>query len=437
MQISKIKPIPKYIKKIIYNLDIKTQNQDGHTRYYAYLTKNAGELVKVTVAVKTYKKKWYCRQCAVHGIHSKLCFVKDMNFFFVGGYITGWYYEGASAHKSYYECNEWGWIDDKYYDVYAPVINLDYLKKFPEYKYSAIELLQGTKVLQYLRLYEEFPQLEYLMKAGLTKFYDSRQILKKIGTDIAFCKWLINNKEILSSDSYYIDVILRAYRTGRNIDELQSLKKAKLDFSHDDSYNNLKELFKGKDLERLLLYISKQKTSLSSYKDYYHACVNLELDMSEDKNRYPHDFKRWHDIRIDQNNTKKAELDALKRKELYAQFASIADKYLALEKQNGREYIAIIAHSPAELIREGDILHHCVGRMNYDQRFVREESLIFFIRLKADVNTPLVTVEYSLKSHRVLQCYGENDHKPEESILHFVNKIWLPHANRQLKLLAA
>lgn len=436
MTIEKIKPIPKYIKKTIYNLDIKTEKQDGHTRYYSYLTKNDGELVKVTVAVKTYKKQWYCRQCTVHGIHSELCFVKDMNFSYLGGYTVGWYYAGASAHKGYYEYDDWGWTGDKYYDVYAPVINLNYLQKFPEYKYSAIELLIGTKVLQYLRLYEKYPQLEYLMKAGLSKYYDSKQLLKKIGSDKTFCKWLIKNKDVLISRYFYIDVILRAYRTGRDINELQALKEAKLNFIHDDSRNNLKELFKDKDLERLLIYISKQKTSLASYKDYYRACENLGLDMNEDKNRYPHDFKRWHDIRIDQYNTQKAELDAIKRKEFYAQFASVAEKYLALEKQNGREYVAIIAHSPAELMREGDVLHHCVGRMNYDQRFVREESLIFFIRLKTDVNTPLVTVEYSLKNHKVLQCYGENDHKPEDNILHFVNKIWLPHANKQLKLLA-
>ena len=75
--------------------------------------------------------------------------------------------------------------------------------------------------------------------------------------------------------------------------------------------------------------------------------------------------------------------------------------------------------------------------MNYDQRFVREESLIFFIRTKEKPDTLLVTLECSLSDHKVLQCYGKHDHKPSEDVLHHVNKIWLPYANRTIKKLAA
>ena len=61
MKIKKIKPIPKYIEKMIYKRDVSDfPKQDGTLRYYCYLTKNDGELVKVTVAVKNRCKKWYC-----------------------------------------------------------------------------------------------------------------------------------------------------------------------------------------------------------------------------------------------------------------------------------------------------------------------------------------------------------------------------------------
>ena len=58
-------------------------------------------------------------------------------------------------------------------------------------------------------------------------------------------------------------------------------------------------------------------------------------------------------------------------------------------------------------------------------------------RLKAQPDTPLVTVEYSLHTHKILQCYGEHDHKPSDDILHYVNKVWLPYANKTIKKLAA
>lgn len=82
MKDTKIRPIPNYILARIHKKDLELcPEQKGAARYYAYLTKNDGELVKVTVAVKSKRKEWYCKQCAVHGIHSEKCFVKDMAFF--------------------------------------------------------------------------------------------------------------------------------------------------------------------------------------------------------------------------------------------------------------------------------------------------------------------------------------------------------------------
>ncbi len=195
-----------------------------------------------------------------------------------------------------------------------------------------------------------------------------------------------------------------------------------------DEYSN--------ELNRLLDYIVTQDTNISSYTDYIKACKYLKLDMSLEKHRYPHDFKKWHNIRIDEYNTAKLIEDEQKRKAFYQQFERVANKYEALQK-NGRGFIAIIAHSPSELIQEGEELKHCVGKMNYDQKFAREESLIFFIRNKEQPKVPFVTVEYSLEKRKVLQCYGEKDSKPTEQVLHFVNKIWLPYANRQLKQITA
>lgn len=66
MKIEKIKPIPKYIQKKIKLYDDQLKSAPfGRTRFYAYFTKNDGELVKVTVAVREYKN---------NGIVSRLSF---------------------------------------------------------------------------------------------------------------------------------------------------------------------------------------------------------------------------------------------------------------------------------------------------------------------------------------------------------------------------
>lgn len=83
MKIEKIKSVPKYIVERIKRYDKENLTcAPGHTRFYSYLTKNDGELVKVTVAVRNHYKQWLYKQVAVHGLNSKECFVKDMVFLY-------------------------------------------------------------------------------------------------------------------------------------------------------------------------------------------------------------------------------------------------------------------------------------------------------------------------------------------------------------------
>lgn len=438
MKIEKIKPIPKYIQKKIKLYDDKLKTAPfGRTRFYAYLTKNDGELVKITVAVKEKKNKWCCKQVAVHGVHSDKCFVKDMYYTYIGGYSVGWHAEGLTSYKPWYEYNEWGWTVDSLYDPYAPIINREYiLEHFPEYKFSAIDRFTGIDVFKYLRLYEQYPQIEYLTKLGLHNIAMSTQILRLCGKDKNFRKWIAKNRQDIVLSDYYVSSIIKAYKTGKSIYEINNFAKRKIKFDHAERMDNVKALVK-KEVGKFLDYIEKQNTNFYSYRDYLDACQYLGLDMDEEKNRYPHDFKRWHDIRIDEYRSAKALKDEQDRKDFYDKFAAVATKYLELEYDKQSAYIAIIAQKPSDLTREGELLHHCVGRMGYDQKFAREESLIFFIRMKDEPEKPLVTVEYSLKNKKVLQCYGDHDSKPDDCVMEFVNKKWLPYANRKLKQIAA
>ena len=175
-----IKPIPKYILRMIEREDKKEYPQPSkQLRFYAYLTKYRGELVKVTVAVKHYRKKLYCKAVAWHGVHSPVCFVKDLEYCYCGsmGFRVGWYGEGIQKERRWYERGVC-WAKDRYYDPWAVLVNPSFVDKFPEYTYSAYRLYHGDKLLKYLRLYELYPQLEMLMKSGLGMYYDSITILE-------------------------------------------------------------------------------------------------------------------------------------------------------------------------------------------------------------------------------------------------------------------
>lgn len=89
-----------------------------------------------------------------------------------------------------------------------------YAFKFPEFKYSAIDKYKYDDIFKYLRLYEQYPQAELLVKFGLYDLATSKQILRKIAKDKPFRKWLITNRAELSNNSYYVSTILLAYKTG-------------------------------------------------------------------------------------------------------------------------------------------------------------------------------------------------------------------------------
>lgn len=432
-----IKPIPKYILKLIQRFDAGNMRRySGYTRYYAYLTKMHGELAQVTVACKNRGRKWYCKQVAVHGVHSDYCLAKDIDCLMIAGYITGWYEQGLTRYRKWWETGKWEQCKDKFFQI-APVLNPEFALRCPEYKYSAIDEFGRWDIIKYLRLYEQYPQAEMLVKFGILDLALSKQILRKVGTDKRFRKWLANNRQELSIKEYYVETVLQSYKTGKPLSETQAFLQRKKSFNSDKDYKPIRELFKGKSLERFFDYIDKQNTSYRSYLDYLKACNYLHIDMSEDKNVFPHDFKRWHDIRIDEYHTAKRESDKKEQAKFCKRFAAVAAKYLPLQRTKVEDYLILIARSPQELVYEGDCLHHCVGRMGYDQKFAREETLIFFVRNYNAPNTPFVTLEYSIKSKKILQCYGDKDTKPSESVLNFVNQKWLPFANRKIKKLTA
>lgn len=236
MKIEKIKPIPKYIQKKIKLYDDQLKSAPfGRTRFYAYFTKNDGELVKVTVAVREYKKQWYCKPVVVHGVHSDRCFGKDIKFTFIAGYSVGWHEQGLSKYPDWYESNDWGWSSDDSFDPYAPIVNRDYiLQHFPEYKYSAVDRYTGIHVFKYLRLYEQYPQIEYLTKLGLHNIAMSTQILRLCGKDKKFRKWLAKNRQDIVLSNYYVSSIMKAYKTGKPIREINNFAKRKIKFDHAD-----------------------------------------------------------------------------------------------------------------------------------------------------------------------------------------------------------
>ena len=446
-----IKPIPKTIIAAIKREDKKHHKTPcGNSRCYSYLATWHKELVKVTVAVKHYKEKWYCKQVAVHGLRSENALVKDIEYFTIAGYVIGWHDIKACSRKKYWEDGIWYSCNGKYFDLYAPCVNLDYLERFPEYQYSEYKNAYYTEILSYLRLYEEFPEAEYLVKSGLKYYATSKTILKKMRKDKSFHKWLVAHKDNdMIAGKYYCNAILHAYANNVPIKQADMLEYRKRHLIADYHGKDIVKLaikkgVKG-EYERFFAYLDKHDISNYLYLDYIRACNFLNLDCYDDKIRYPKDFHRWHDIRIEERRVVEAEQERLRKEKakkekekLVSDFLIAAEKYLPLaDFAGGKHYAIFIARSPAELVKEGNALSHCVGHNGYDKKMANQETLIFFVRKIDELDKPFVTLEYSLKSKKVLQCYAYRNTQPEEKVLKFVHKKWLPYANKTLRKIAA
>lgn len=190
--------------------------------------------------------------------------------------------------------------------------------------------------------------------------------------------------------------------------------------------------------KQLFAYLDKKELKPSLYYDYINACSFLELNLSDTAILFPKDFMRWHDIRIDEMQTLQKKIKRKERRQLIKDFMKAAKKYLPLDGFTEQEHYAVfIAKSPAELIKEGNALSHCVGRNGYDKKMADEETLIFFVRKFDALQTPFITIEYSLEQKRILQCYGYGHCKPDDKVMQFINNKWLPHTNKQIEKIAA
>lgn len=204
-------------------------------------------------------------------------------------------------------------------------MNLQFVGTLPEFRYSAFEYYHEADILGYLRLYTAYPQIEYLMKFGLDNIAQNVTILRRCGKDKNFCKWLIKNRAEIAGNYHYIPVIMEAYKSGRSLADLQRYHEVKKCLQRTENYDTVKELFKDRNLEDLCRYITAQHTNVGTYADYVKACVYLGLDMSLERNLLPHEFRRWHDIRIDEYRTAMTIASENKRKEFYARFEAITE----------------------------------------------------------------------------------------------------------------
>lgn len=101
------------------------------------------------------------------------------------------------------------------------------------------------------------------------------------------------------------------------------------------------------------------------------------------------------------------------------EYLEVKKSYLNLNYEND-EFIIKYPDSIEDLYIEGRALHHCVG--SYVNSVINKYAYIMFLRKKSDINTPFVTLHYSINKENVILQQAHGDHNCRVSTLPRVKK---------------
>lgn len=168
-----------------------------------------------------------------------------------------------------------------------------------------------------------------------------------------------------------------------------------------DVYKKYIDLMVYTILHKLHRYISEQKiTHAQDYFDYTGWLEKMGYDMRNEFNLFPKNFEKAHDEMSKQYmkfKDKQAREDAKRFNRLLKKLKKETAEVEAMNLNIDGLFIRL-SNKLDELKKEGGSPHHCVGTY-----MEKGETMIFFIRQKAELEKPYYTLEWH---GRVIQCRG-------------------------------
>lgn len=146
------------------------------------------------------------------------------------------------------------------------------------------------------------------------------------------------------------------------------------------------------------------------YKDYINMKREQGCTFDRESEVFPRELVRRHDELVALRN----EQDKKKRiKEVLEKFPKVKElhkAYSRIYEFETEDYIICAPKDASDIVREGQVLHHCVGGNNYLSKHSRGESVILFLRKKDHPRKRYYTLE--VQGQEVIQAYGAHDKKP-------------------------
>lgn len=146
------------------------------------------------------------------------------------------------------------------------------------------------------------------------------------------------------------------------------------------------------------------KEFANDYNDYLDMARKLKYDIKNQNVLFPKNFQKAHDELskiISDMEKAKIEAEMKKRdKEIKRFFKS----YQQLFGYENKDFVVSSPSCRADIINEGDKLHHCVA--SYANRVAKGQTIILFVRKKEEPDKPFYTLNIDPKDYHQIQCRG-------------------------------
>ena len=322
------------------------------------------------------------------------------------------------------------------------------------FRYSALkeyaQKVGKINPIEYLKRYQEIPQMEVLVKIGLTgiveklvkQYYGIVANKNARRPDEFLGIWKERVRQLIkkNGDTSLLSAMKMEKRAGQRWTDEQIEQLSETGLSESKVEQAMKYMTLQKLLNRIEKYagcqyggcsgaIERIHRAATTYTDYLSMRERLGYDLNNTVYQQPHNLKKAHDKMVMETNKEEMDKHIRMAEEKYP---NIRKCYRNLRKKYFYEdetYMIRPARSAGEIVTEGRLLHHCVGGDGYLNSHNSGRTYILMLRFRSDPETPYITVEIDAKNPRIIQWYGERDRKPDEKNM----KCWIERYLENLK----
>lgn len=315
------------------------------------------------------------------------------------------------------------------------------LMKYREMVYRYHTPDGSMNIFDYLDMYERFcerPELELMIKNGYTK------MAKLIINRSSHCMLNYRAKNLAGYFRVYPERLknLKAHKGSDGVLMIYQAEKASGSKWSDDliesiiifygdsqyklkaSWDNFVEVSKYMTVQQAYnrvegYYKNRKKNEwttrsevLVEYKDYLKMRAENGYDMTNSVFLHPKNLKKAHAEMVKEQEERKSQ-ERIKEVEIkYPKIRRIFNRLNKKYHYEGHDMIIRPAKSAGEIVTEGQLQHHCVGRDTYLKKHNSGMSYIFLLRKKGAEDKPYITIEIDKKG--ILQWYGAHDKKTND-----------------------